>query len=279
MGARHRSVRWVGGGGAGRAGTVARVASTGRVALVTGVSRSAGIGAAVVRRLLDAGLRVVASGWPPHDDEQPWGGGWTGLPDEVAHEVRDLADPTAPSALVDEVVDRHGRLDVVVAAHARSSAGGLGDVSAAELDACWAVNVRAVVLLAQRFAEVRAGRDGRADGRADGRMIWFTSGQHLGPMEGELAYAVTKGALHQLTASLDRALAPSGVAAVCVNPGPVDTGWADAAAHDVVARRFPSGRWPAPDATARLVQTLVGELGEALRGRVLDAESGFDRFA
>lgn len=38
-------------------------------------------------------------------------------------------------------------------------------------------------------------------------LLWFTSGQHLGSMRGELPYIATKGALHQLTASLVDALA------------------------------------------------------------------------
>jgi NAD(P)-dependent dehydrogenase (short-subunit alcohol dehydrogenase family) len=47
----------------------------GRVALVTGVSRRIGIGFAVVRRLLEDGASVLATGWTPHDEEMPWGPG------------------------------------------------------------------------------------------------------------------------------------------------------------------------------------------------------------
>jgi 3-oxoacyl-[acyl-carrier protein] reductase len=46
---------------------------SGRVALVTGVSRRIGIGAAIARRLLADGALVFASGWTPHDEEMPWG--------------------------------------------------------------------------------------------------------------------------------------------------------------------------------------------------------------
>lgn len=52
--------------------------------LVTGVSRRAGIGWAVARRLAADGWTVGATGWPAHDEERPWGGdgppdlpGWT----------------------------------------------------------------------------------------------------------------------------------------------------------------------------------------------------------
>ena len=242
----------------------------GRVALVTGVSRAAGIGAAVVRALLADGATVVATGWPPHDDAMPWAGAPAAeLP--VPVERHDLADPAVPGALVDEVVSRHGAIDVVVAVHARSSDHDLAATTAAELDAAWAVNVRSVVLLAQRFAAVHD------PARPGGRLVWFTSGQHLGPMPDTVPYSVTKAALHGMTGTIAAAVAPAGIAAVCVNPGPVDTGWAPPALHEQVAAAFPSGRWTAPAATAAVVAFLVSDAGEALAGQVLDAEFGFRR--
>ena len=57
------------------------------------------------------------------------------------------------------------------------------------LDRCWAANVRSIVLLAQRFAERHEAAP--ADRPPTGRMIWFTSGQHLAPTDGEIAYAVS----------------------------------------------------------------------------------------
>ena len=45
----------------------------GRVALVTGVSRSIGIAATLAQRLHGLGATVVATGWVPHDVEMPWG--------------------------------------------------------------------------------------------------------------------------------------------------------------------------------------------------------------
>ena len=248
---------------------------SGRVALVTGVSRPIGVGAAVARRLHALGATVAATGWPPHDAEMPWGE--RSLPDlPFAVGRHDLEDPAAPAALIDEVIEREGRIDVVVAVHARSSSNPLATVTAEELDRCWAANVRSVVLLAQRFAERH--QAAAPDRSPTGRMIWFTSGQHLAPMDGEIAYAVSKGALHQMTRSIDRALSRSGIVANCINPGPVDTGWATGELHDAIAARFPDGRWGTPDDVADVVAFLVGDEGGWIRGQVIDAEGGFDRF-
>jgi 3-oxoacyl-[acyl-carrier protein] reductase len=247
----------------------------GRVALVTGVSRPAGIAATIADRLHRLGAAVVATGWPAHDDEMPWGSANLGdLPFEVGR--HDLEDPSTPARVVDAVVASHGRLDIVVAVHARSSTQAFADVDAAELDRCWAANVRSIVLLAQRFAAVHA--PAPPDRPPTGRMLWFTSGQHLAPMDGEIAYAVSKGALHQMTRSVDHALAEQRIIANCINPGPVDTGWASPEVHEAVAACFPDRRWGSPTDIADVVAFLASDAGAWIRGQVLDVEGGFDRF-
>ena len=246
-----------------------------RTVLVTGVSRRSGIAFAVARRLLHAGDRVVVSGWPAHDETQPWGADDpAALLDELGQPPylpADLSDPAAPASLVARARAAVGPLSTLVAVHARSADGGLAQVTAAELDACFAVNARASVLLAQAFAaqyEPAAG---------PGRIVLFSSGQHLGPMPGEVAYALSKAALQGITSTLAAALGDRGIAVTCLNPGPVDTGWADEPTHRSVAARFPGGRWTAPAETAAVVDWLAGPHGMLVTGQTIDAEAGFRR--
>ncbi len=256
-------------------------AAAARVALVTGVSRRRGIGFAVARRLLADGARVVIHSWSAHDAEQPWGadaGGVEALLEELggagarlAHVEADLADPAAPARVVDHAVRVFGAIDVLVANHARSSSLSLQTVTAEELDRSWAVNARAVVLLVQAYA---AARD---PGRGDGRVVLFTSGQHIAPMAGELAYAVTKGAVHQMTRSLADALADGGATVNAVNPGPVDTGWASDDLRERLSSQFPRGRWGRPDDIAAVVAWLASLESGQITGQVIDAEAGFRR--
>jgi 3-oxoacyl-[acyl-carrier protein] reductase len=261
-----------------------------RVAIVTGVSRRQGIGFAVARRLLADGHHVLVHSWAPHDSEQPWGadaGGVDGVLEQLggvgerlAHVEADLADATAPAAVIAAAAERFGAVDVLVANHARSSSLGLADVTAQELDRSWAVNARAVVLLVQAFAAQRSAGGGIADDRGalSGRIVLFTSGQHLAPMAGELAYAVTKGAVHQMTRSLADALADDGITVNAINPGPVDTGWPSDELRDELRGRFPAGRWGRPDDIAAVVSWLASSDSGWVTGQVIDAEGGFRRY-
>lgn len=245
---------------------------SGRVALVTGVSRPIGIGAAIAGRLHADGATIVATGWPPHDAEMPWGEQpLDPLPFPVHR--HDLSDATVPSALLESVVADHGRLDIVIATHARSSHESFDDVGVEELDRCWTTNVRSILLLARAFGRVH--RPAPKDGPPTGRLVWFTSGQHHGPMDGEIAYAVSKGALHQMTASVAHALDRQRIVTNCINPGPVDTGYAEGAAHEWVANRFPDGEWGTPEQIAGVVSFLCGDDGAWIRGQVLDADGGW----
>lgn len=253
----------------------------GRVALVTGAGRRIGIGRAIAERLLAEGATVMLHGWRPHDAGQPWGADPDG-PSAVLealggpgptldHVELDLADPAAPAQLIDRTVERFGALDVLVVNHARSSDQDLAALTAAELDLTWAVNTRATLLLVQAYA---ARHD---DTRSPGRIVLFTSGQHLDPMPGELPYIATKGAVHQLTASLADALADRRITVNCVNPGPVDTGYAGPELHARVAAAFPSGRWTAPAETAGVVAWLVSADSQPMTGQIVNVEAGFRR--
>jgi len=259
----------------------------GRVAIVTGVSRRVGIGLAVARRLAALGAGLFVTSWAAHDREQPWGadpGGVAAVLAElgsgdasspavgrVEHLEVDLLDPEAPDRVMAAAVEAFGHVDILVCNHARSSLGGLGQLTTAELDASFAVNTRAVLLLVQAFAA-------QHDGRPGGRVVLFTSGQHLGPMPGELAYAASKGALVEVTASLADTLADRGVTVNTINPGPTDTGYVDQATRERVATMFPAGRWGAPDDAARLVAWLCTDDAAWVTGQVVNSEGGFRRF-
>jgi 3-oxoacyl-[acyl-carrier protein] reductase len=114
----------------------------------------------------------------------------------------------------------------------------------------------------------------RHDGREGGRVILMTSGQHRGPMPGELPYIAGKGALHQLTASLAAALTPKRITVNCVDPGATDTGWAAPDVHAEVLAQEPFGRWGEPDDAARLIAFLCADDGRWITGQTITSSGG-----
>ncbi|MET0559745.1 MAG: SDR family oxidoreductase [Solirubrobacterales bacterium] len=250
-----------------------------RAALITGVGRAAGIGAAVARRLADS-HDLVLSGYPAYDAAA----GVDGEREVEAvvselHEAgakasqiaADLAEPDAPRQLVAAARRSLGGLDTLVAAHAHSTLTSLGSLDAGEVDRHLTVNVRATLLLVEAFA---AAHD---RSRGQGRIVLFSSGQRLGPMPLELAYAASKGALEALVISLAGELAPAGIAINALNPGPTDTGLRSGYAYEEIRSRFPNGRWGTPVDAARTVAWLASDEAGWITGQTIDAEGGFRR--
>jgi 3-oxoacyl-[acyl-carrier protein] reductase len=247
----------------------------GRGALVTGVSRRAGIGYALARRLRELGAAVFVAGFTPHDAGQPWGADPAGVAalaaelDAAGRLECDFRDPQAPAACLAAAADALGHVDVLVANHAMSCDQDLEALEPAAIDATLAVNVRATLLLVQAYA---ARHD---DARPGGRVLLFTSGQHLEPMARELPYAASKGALHGITASLAAHLAPRGILVNALNPGPTDTGWATPELFEHELHRLPLGRWGSPQDAARIVAWLATDDAGWVTGQVLTSDGGF----
>jgi 3-oxoacyl-[acyl-carrier protein] reductase len=228
------------------------------IALVTGAGNPGGIGAACVRALAERGATVACSLAPGQTLPD-------GLP-ATAFEA-DLADPAAPERLLDAVTERVGHPTVLVNNAAHSTRDGYRALDAAAIDAHHAVNVRAPMLLSVGLA--RAGRPGR--------IVNLVSGQFLGPMPEELAYAASKGALEAFTRQLAYEVAHLGITVNAVGPGPTDTGWIADDLRAVLLERFPMGRIGRPEDAAAVVAWLCSEEAGWVTGQVIHSEGGFLR--
>jgi 3-oxoacyl-[acyl-carrier protein] reductase len=66
-----------------------------------------------------------------------------------------------------------------------------------------------------------------------------------------------------------------GITVTCVDPGPNDTGYADAELRLRVVAANPGGRWSSPQDTARLVAWLVSDEADWVTGQVIASDGGW----
>jgi 3-oxoacyl-[acyl-carrier protein] reductase len=218
-------------------------------ALVTGVGNPAGIAVAVVRALERDGWEVATTGFEP----------------ELAVTVEaDLADADAPKRVLDAAEAAVGPLTALVNVHAHSEHGGLLEATAAQIDRHLVVNARATLLLMAEFV-----RRLRGDG---GRIVSFTSGL---PLDGEIAYAASKGAIEWITVSAAAELASRGITVNAVDPGPTDTGWMTDGLAARLAEESPAGRVSRPEDAAELVAFLVSPRAGWITGQIVHSDGGF----
>lgn len=250
------------------------------IALVTGVSRVLGIGRALCLELAARGMDVFFTGFAGYDAQMPWGsdesdassiqGQIEALGVRCAHLNLDLTRPGAVEALLERVRAQLGAPSVLINNATYSTACTLEAFDVEVLDAHYAVNVRATLELTMAFVRTFDFDEG-------GRIINLSSGQSLGPMSDEIAYAVTKASIETFTTTLAQRVAPLGITINAVNPGPTDTGWMDPELHTQLRARSPFGRVGEPEDVARLVGFLCSKEGAWVTGQIIHSEGGFIR--
>ncbi|MER7442604.1 SDR family NAD(P)-dependent oxidoreductase [Micromonospora avicenniae] len=180
---------------------------TGAVVLVTGAS--SGIGAAVVRRLADAGSQVVAAGRDPDRlDRLAAETGATTL-------VTDLSRPHAGRELAERALARYTRVDVLINNAGVGWAGPFNGMADSLADELLAVNLRAPMELTRALLPGMCHRGGH--------LVFVGSIAGRLGVNGEAVYAATKAGLDAFAQSLRMELAGRQVAVSTVVPGVVDT--------------------------------------------------------
>jgi 3-oxoacyl-[acyl-carrier protein] reductase len=236
-------------------------------ALVTGASRQAGIGAAVVRALRRDGWAVATTGWRAYDATEPWGSEPSEA-DELgdgAFVEADLSDPAAPAHVLAAAEAALGPLTALVVCHTESRLGGILDTDAAAFDRHVAINARSVLLLAAEFARRFRGEAG------SGRIVVFTSDA----IHGEVAYGASKAALDRIVVAAAAELGPLGITVNAINPGPTDTGWISPELRTSFEERTPLGRVGRPEDAAELVCFLCSPRGGWITGQVITSDGGW----
>ena len=245
------------------------VASSQKVALVTGAAR--GIGLAVAKRFLADGWRVALLDILG----QPLEKSVTALarPDATLALTCDVSDADAVAAALAEIERRFGRLDALINNAGVAVFAPLMETSDAEWSHVLAVNLTGPFLCTKAAVPLMRHHGG-------GAIVNITSISGLRASTLRSAYGTSKAGLAHLTKQLAVELAELGIRVNGVAPGPVDTAMAKevhsaeirADYHDAI----PLNRYGLEEELAEAVFFLCSDRSSYITGQILAVDGGFD---
>jgi 3-oxoacyl-[acyl-carrier protein] reductase len=239
----------------------------GKVALITGGSR--GIGAAIARRFVAAGIQV-AIGYQARSDAA------TSLAAEITKAggqclavQGDITDADAAQRIATDTVARFGRIDILVNCAAIAPYRALGAMDAAYIRSIFDANVLGTILVTQAVLSHLT-----APG---GRILNFASALAFRPIPASSVYSASKGAIVTLTHAFSRELGPRGITVNAIAPGVVETEMTTA----ILAERGPGivamtplGRIGQPGDIAGIALFLCSPEAGWITGRTIIADGG-----
>jgi len=242
---------------------------SGRVALVTGGGR--GLGKAMAHGLASAGADVAITGRTEIDLAGAREEIAAGTDRDVSYVVGDLGRRGEAERVAREVLERHGRVDVLV-----SNAG----VNVQQLvdevtDEAWDQVLGVFVHAAMAFSRALVGQ---MKERGWGRLIYISSVLGLKGLHRRTAYSAAKAALMGMARTQAVELGPFGITANCIAPGPFAT--------DSIARLRPDdaslvngwtalGRPAEPEELVGPLLLLASDAGSYITGTTLVVDGGW----
>lgn len=245
-----------------------------RVVVVTGGSR--GIGRAVCLALADADSRIVFNYYNPVDPE----GEAAAARDTVAAVTEaggrasglsvNVADADEIKQFFDQVVQDHGRIDVLVNNAGITRDALLVRMKEADWDMVLDINLKAVFRCTQLAGKTMMKQ-------RSGRIVNMASVVGVIGNAGQANYVASKAGLIGLTKTAARELAPRGITVNAVAPGFIETDMTAAlpdSVRDAMLSQVPLGRPGRPEDVAAAVAFLVADEAAYITGQVIHVSGG-----
>ncbi|MBT9385041.1 SDR family oxidoreductase [Pseudooceanicola sp. CBS1P-1] len=180
----------------------------GKIAVVTGAA--SGIGLATTKMLLDNGVTVVMADW----NEAALAALTAELGGKAIPQVTNLLDPESCKAMVPEVLEKVGHIDILYCNAGTYIGGDLWDTDADTIDRMLNLNVNAAIKNIQAVVP-------HMMERKSGDIVVTCSISGHFPAEWEPVYSASKWAITSFVQGVRRQMIPYGVRVAQVSPGPV----------------------------------------------------------
>lgn len=241
-----------------------------KVSIVTGAA--SGIGEACARLFAAQGAIVVLA-----DIQHERGHRLAGELREQGQRAEfmgcDVGRSEDVQTLVQAVVARHGRIDVLVSNAGIFRASPFLEASEADFDEVLRVNLKGAFLVGQAVARAMKASGG-------GAIVHMSSVNGVLAIPEIASYNVSKGGINQLTRAMALALADDGIRVNAVAPGTIATELArqavltSEAARSKILSRTPMKRLGEPEEVARAVAFLASDAASYITGEILTIDGG-----
>lgn len=183
----------------------------------------------------------------------------------------DLSCENQVKELIEEVETQLGPINIVINNAGIAHWGLLQDMTVAEWDKLFAVNVRSCFLTCKYTlpSMIRSGF---------GRIINISSMWGQVGASCEVAYSASKGAVIAMTKALAKETGPSGITVNCIAPGVIDTPMNAAFSPETIAElkeETPAGRIGTPEDVASMVKYLASPEASFITGQIIGVNGGF----
>ncbi|MEO8801672.1 MAG: 3-oxoacyl-ACP reductase FabG [Polyangiaceae bacterium] len=247
----------------------------GKVALITGGSR--GIGRACAEALAAQGATVVVNYVRGEDAARAAAEAITTAGGKAEISGFDVADSKATEAALQGLIEKHGRVDILVANAGIAIDGLLLRLKDEDFDKIFATNVRGALTCARVLSKSMMRPSKTDPKRTGGRMIFMSS--VIGEMGnvGQTAYAASKAALLGAAKSIAREYASRGITVNAIGPGFIDTDMTNAMSptmKEEITKMIPLGRVGTPQEVAAACVFLASEEAGYITGQTLRVNGG-----
>jgi 3-oxoacyl-[acyl-carrier protein] reductase len=238
----------------------------GKLALVTGGSR--GIGRAISELFAREGAAVAINYTRSGDAAASLAARINKEGGAASAYQADVADRQQVAAMTSQILDRYGRIDILINNAGVLMRGTTLEMNESDLDRMIAVNLKGIIYVVQAAAPAMIRN-------RQGKIVNISSLAGLGTAVGETTpYALTKAAVISLTKRMALELGPQGINVNAIAPGFIQTEMLDAVDTGPVSKKTILGRAGVPEDVANAALFLAGNESNFITAQVLTVDGG-----